>query len=54
MITKGGRLDVIAAIDDPRIVAKILSHLGLTCTMPELAPARAPPQGDFDFDQTLE
>jgi len=32
----GGTLKIIAAIEDPAVIAKILTHLGL--------PARAPPQ----------
>ena len=32
----GGRLKIIAAIVDPQVIIKILTHLGL--------PARAPPQ----------
>ena len=32
----GGKLKIIAAIEDPAVIAKILTHLGL--------PARAPPR----------
>ena len=44
-----GRLRVIAAIDDPSVVRKILAHLGLPTERPTIAPARSPPE-QFDFD----
>ena len=34
---------VIAAIDDPPIVEKILVHLGLPSERPVVSPARSPP-----------
>jgi hypothetical protein len=47
----GGRLRLIACIDDPKVLAQILVHLGLTPQAPQPAPARAPPQSAFDdFD----
>ena len=39
----GGRLELIALIDDPAVVARILHHLGLPATIPEPCPARSPP-----------
>ena len=39
----GGRLKIIAAIEDPPVIVRILTHLGL--------PTRAPPQR-FDLFQT--
>ena len=43
---------VIAAIDDPPIVEHILAHLGLPIKRPSpsIAPARSPPQLEFDDD----
>jgi hypothetical protein len=41
---------VIAAIDDPPLVEHILAHLGLPTERPVIAPARSPPQLDFDDD----
>ncbi|MHC4092835.1 MAG: transposase [Planctomycetota bacterium] len=41
---------VIAAIDDPPLVKKILAHLGLPCERPVIAPARSPPQLELDED----
>ena len=47
----GGRMKVLAVIDQPDVVTKILGHLGMP-TVPEgIAPARVPPrQLDFDRD----
>jgi hypothetical protein len=39
----GGRLRLIALIDHPRVVERILRHLGLPTDRPEPRPARAPP-----------
>ena len=36
----GGALKIIAAIDDPPVIIKILSHLGLLTRGPPRAPAR--------------
>ena len=47
----GGRMKVLAVIEQPEVVAKILGHLGMP-TVPEgIAPARVSPrQFDFDLD----
>jgi Putative transposase/Transposase zinc-binding domain len=39
----GGRMSVIATIDDPRVIRKILDHLGLPTEVPQPRPARPPP-----------
>jgi hypothetical protein len=36
----GGALKIIAAIDDPPVIAKIRSHLGLPTRAPPCVPAR--------------
>jgi hypothetical protein len=36
----GGALKIIAAIEDPPVIVKILSHLGLPTRAPPRAPAR--------------
>jgi hypothetical protein len=41
----GGRLRLIATIEDPPIVDRILRHLGLPTELPALVPARPPPGG---------
>ena len=39
----GGRMEIIAEIEDPLIARKILQHLGLPADEQQLAPARGPP-----------
>jgi CTP:molybdopterin cytidylyltransferase MocA len=39
----GGRLTLIALIDEPAVVRRVLQHLGLPTEVPEARPARAPP-----------
>jgi len=34
---------LIATIEDPRTVRKILAHLGLSTSIPQPLPSRAPP-----------
>ncbi len=36
----GGPLTLIAAIEDPAVIVKILAHLGLPTRAPPRAPAR--------------
>ena len=49
----GGRLRLIATIEDPPVVQRILLHLGLPSELPALYPARPPPGAGetlaFDF-----
>ncbi len=42
----GGALTILAAIDDPAVIIKILSHLGL--------PTRAPPRAPARLDEFLQ
>jgi len=44
----GGALKIIAAIEDPPVIDKILSHLGLPTREPPHAPAR-----QVDLFQTI-
>jgi hypothetical protein len=39
----GGRLSLIALIEDPRVIRRILSHLRLPTDVPEPCPERSPP-----------
>jgi hypothetical protein len=53
----GGRLRLVALIEDASIVGRILRHLGLPDTIPTPRPARAPPAAttlgtDDDFALT--
>ncbi len=43
----GGNLKIIAAIEDPSVITKILAHLGLPTRAPHRAPARS-----FDLLET--
>ena len=45
----GGRLRLVAAITDAASAKRYLDGVGLPSAVPELAPARAPPQLDFDW-----
>ena len=38
----GGELKIIAAIEDPGVIVRILSHLGLSSRAPPRAPVRLP------------
>jgi uncharacterized protein YbaR (Trm112 family) len=40
----GGRLRLIALIDEAAVIARILRHLGLPTETPAARPARAPPR----------
>jgi len=42
----GGRMVVLATIDDPAVIRRILTHLGLPTTLGEPASGRAPPWED--------
>jgi len=44
----GGQAKIIACIEDPFTIKKILSHLGLPYRPPALSPARGPPATDPD------
>jgi hypothetical protein len=39
----GGRLRLIALIEDSSVIERLLRHLGLPTEIPEAGPARAPP-----------
>src|SRR5690606_7547914 len=44
----GGKLQVIASIEEPAVIARILDHLGRDRESPDPAnPSRAPPQADL-------
>jgi hypothetical protein len=42
----GGSRRLLSAIQDPASIARVLRAMGLSCEVPELAPARAPPGGE--------
>ncbi len=43
----GGKVKIIAAIEDPKVKEKILTHLGLDSSPPPIWPARAPPLMEY-------
>ena len=45
----GGRLKLIALIEDPTVIRRVLQHLGLPTEVPEARPARAPPVPLLDW-----
>ena len=45
----GGRLGLIAVIDNPAVVARILRHLGFPNEIPETRPARVAPTAVTDL-----
>jgi hypothetical protein len=49
-----GRMKIIAAIEDPQVIKKILSHLGLPTNAPAIYPARGPPVPSDDHQQLPE
>jgi hypothetical protein len=40
----GGKMKIIAAIEDPKVIRKILEHMGLDAKPPPVYPARGPPK----------
>jgi hypothetical protein len=46
----GGKMKIIAAIEDPRVIRKILEHMGLTTKPPPRQPARGPPKIQHRFE----
>ena len=49
-----GPMQLIQVVDNPMVIDKILTHLGLPTTLPPVAPARGPPEDERDlcFAQT--
>ena len=43
-------MKVVAAVTDPASIRRYLEGTGKSPDIPEVAPARAPPQGELDFD----
>jgi hypothetical protein len=46
----GGKMKIISAIEDPRVIRKILEHMGLDTKPPPLHPARGPPKVQHHFE----
>jgi hypothetical protein len=52
----GGKVKIISAIEDPKVIKKILDHVGIPSVAPAPKPARGPPevdpnQNEFEFHQ---
>ncbi|MBN2714830.1 MAG: transposase [Deltaproteobacteria bacterium] len=45
----GGRMRMVAVLTDPVSIKKYLDGVGLPSSAPEIAPARPPPQEEFDY-----
>lgn len=45
-----GRMTVLAFLTDPRILVRVLEHIGLPSSPPPLAPPRLPSDPELDFD----
>jgi hypothetical protein len=48
----GGRLRLIALIEEAAVIDRILRHPGLPTNLPVARPARAPPLGEGQLDMT--
>lgn len=46
-------MKIIAAIEDPKVIRKILEHMGRDTRPPPLAPARGPPTLKHYFEDDL-
>jgi len=42
-------MKIVAAVTDPASTRRYLEGTGQSAEIPTLAPARAPPQSEFDF-----
>ncbi len=45
----GGRMRIVAAVTDPASVKRYLEGIGLPSEIPEIKPARPPPQLELDY-----
>ena len=50
----GGKVKIIAAIEDPKVIKKILGHVGIPSKPPSPWPVRGPPKIDMDAKQQDE
>ena len=46
----GGRMKIVATLTNPASVRRYLERTGQSAKIPEIAPARAPPQMNFDIE----
>ena len=50
----GGRLRLIALIDEGPTIQRILAHLGVATELPRARPARPPPASFDGFDREVD
>jgi hypothetical protein len=50
----GEAMRIVAFIQDPPVIERILHHIGEPTEAPQVLPARAPPQHALEFDQSAE
>lgn len=43
----GAAVKFVASVEDPKVIKKILTHVGLPTAAPTFTPARAPPQAEL-------
>jgi hypothetical protein len=48
----GEPMRIVAFIQEPEVIERILRHIGEPPQAPQVLPARARPQAEMDFDQT--
>ncbi len=46
----GGKMRIAAALTDPVSIRRYLEGSGQSADIPEIAPARAPPRLDLDYE----
>ena len=46
----GGRMRIVASVTDPASIKRYLDGVGLSSELPEIKPARPPPQLDLDYE----
>lgn len=47
----GGRMRIVATVTDPASIKRYLDGVGLPSEIPEIKPARPPPQMDFEYEE---
>ena len=49
----GSKVKIIATIEEPKVIKKILDHLGLPSKPPSLTPARGPPLQEYAYQSEI-
>ena len=48
----GAPMRIVAFVQEPLVIERILHHIGEPIEAPEVLPARPPPQGEIEFDES--